>query len=118
MPARIPAGWCITVIGVLRILSIRYNERLADSIIGHYNTEVIRRRGPWRPIEAVGLATLDGVDWFNNRRLLEAIGNVPPAEFEQTYYRSQENHATVARLTHGGSPLISARIEQSGEVFQ
>jgi len=77
-------------------LSTRYNERLADSIIGHYNTEVIRCRGPWRPIEAVERATLDGADGFNNRRLLEPIGNVPPAEFEQTYYRSQENHATVA----------------------
>jgi putative transposase len=58
-----------------------YDNALAESIIGLYKTEVIRRRGPWRNVEAVEFATLEWVDWFNNRRLLEPIGNVPPAEF-------------------------------------
>ncbi len=73
-----------------------YDNALAESIIGLYKTEVIRRRGPWRSIDAVEFATLEWVDWFNNRRLLEPIGNVPPAEFEQAYYRSQEVHAVAA----------------------
>jgi putative transposase len=87
-------------------LSIRYTERLADagielsvgsrgdaydnalaeSVIGLFKTEVIRRRGPWRSLEAVEFATLDWVDWFNHRRLLEPIGYVPPAEYEARYY--------------------------------
>ena len=49
---------------------------------------MIHRRGPWRHLEAVEYATLEWVDWFNNRRLLEPIGNVPPAEFEAAYYHS------------------------------
>ena len=54
-------------------------------MIGLFKTEVIRRRGPWRSLEAVEL-TLDWVDWFNTRRLLEPIGDVPPAEYEARYY--------------------------------
>jgi transposase InsO family protein len=73
-----------------------YDNALAESIIGLYKTEVIRRRGPWRNVEAVEFATLEWVDWFNNRRLLEPIGNVPPAEFEQEYYGSHESHAMAA----------------------
>ena len=63
---------------------------MAESVIGLYKTEVIRRKGPWRGVEAVEFATLDWVDWFNNRRLLEPIGYVPPAEYEQLYYQAQE----------------------------
>ena len=59
----------------------------------HNKTEVIRKRGPWRNLDAVEYATLEWVDWFNNRRLLEPIGHVPPAEFEQIYYRDQEAQA-------------------------
>ena len=89
-------------------LSIRYSERLAEvkaqpsvgsvgdsydnasaeTIIGLYKTEVIHRRGPWRHLEAVEYATLEWVDWFNHRRLLEPIGNIPPAELEASYYHS------------------------------
>ena len=58
-----------------------YDNALAESINGLYKTEVIRRRGPWRSIDAVEYATLEWVDWFNNRRLLEPIGYVPPAEY-------------------------------------
>ena len=65
-----------------------YDNALAETIIGLYKTEVIRRRGPWRSLEAVEYATLEWVDWFNHRRLLESIGNVPPAEREASYYES------------------------------
>jgi putative transposase len=63
-----------------------YDNALAESVIGLFKTEVIRLRGPWRHLEAVEFATLDWVDWFNTRRLLEPIGYVPPAEFEARYY--------------------------------
>ena len=65
-------------------------------MIGLFKTEVIRRRGPWRSVEDVEFATLEWVDWFNPRRLLEPIGYVPPAEYEQQYYRSQDTPAMVA----------------------
>lgn len=73
-----------------------YDNALAETIIGLYKTEVIHRRGPWRHIDAVEYATLEWVDWFNHRRLLEPIGNVPPAELEQAYYRQQEEPAIAA----------------------
>jgi transposase InsO family protein len=63
-----------------------YDNALAESIIGLFKTEVIRRLGPWRHLEAVEFATLDWVDWFNHRRLLEPIGYLPPAEYEARYY--------------------------------
>ena len=63
-----------------------YDNALAESVIGLFKTEVIRRQGHWRSLEAVELATLTRVDWFNTRRLLEPIGCVPPAEFEAQYY--------------------------------
>ena len=62
------------------------DNALAESVIGLFKTEVIRRQGPWRHLDAVELATLTWVDWFNTRRLLEPIGYVPPAEFEARYY--------------------------------
>jgi putative transposase len=91
-------------------LSIRYTERLADAgaacsvgsrgdsydnalaetIIGLYKTELVRRRGPWRGIDEVEYATLEWVDWFNHRRLLEPIGDVPPAEFEAAFHREED----------------------------
>ena len=73
-----------------------YDNALAETINGLYKTEVIRRRGPWKNIEGVEYATLEWVDWFNNRRLLEPIGNVPPAEYEMMYYRQLEESAMVA----------------------
>jgi transposase InsO family protein len=63
-----------------------YDNALAESVIALFKTEVIRRKGPWRHLEAVEFATLEWVDWFNHRRLLEPIGYVPPAEYEQRYY--------------------------------
>jgi putative transposase len=63
-----------------------YDNALAETINGLYKAEVIHRRGPWPSFEAVEFATLEWVDWFNNRRLLEPIGNIPPAEAEAAYY--------------------------------
>jgi transposase InsO family protein len=73
-----------------------YDNALAETINGLFKTEVIRRRGPWRSLEAVEFATLEWVDWFNHRRLLEPIGNVPPAEAEARYYAQAEELAQAA----------------------
>jgi putative transposase len=72
-----------------------FDNALAETINGLYKTEVIRRRGPWRTLEAVEFATLEWVDWFNHRRLLEPIGNIPPAEAEARYY-AQTDHVAMA----------------------
>jgi len=73
-----------------------YDNALAETINGLYKTEVIRQQGPWRCIDAVEFATLNWVDWFNNRRLLEPIGNMPPAEKENRYYQQLEGSAMAA----------------------
>ncbi|MGH6914185.1 MAG: IS3 family transposase, partial [Geminicoccales bacterium] len=73
-----------------------YDNAVAETVIGLYKTEVIHRRGPWRSVEAVEFATLEWVDWFNNRRLLEPIGNIPPAEAEARYYAQSTGLAMVA----------------------
>ncbi len=73
-----------------------YDNALAETVIGLFKTEVIARRGPWRSLEAVEFATLEWVDWFNNRRLLEPIGNIPPAEAEAHYYAQIDELAMVA----------------------
>jgi len=73
-----------------------YDNALAETIIGLYKTEVIHARGPWRTPDAVEYATLEWVDWFNNRRLLESIGHVPPAEYEREYHRLNEAQAMAA----------------------
>lgn len=98
--------WFTIRTGAAQYLSIRYTERLgladiepsvgsvgdsydnalAETVNGLYKAEVIHRRGPWKSFEAVEYATLEWVDWFNNRRLLEPIGNIPPAEAEQRYH--------------------------------
>jgi putative transposase len=77
-----------------------YDNALAETIIGLYKTELVRRRGPWKGIDEVEYATLEWVDWFNHRRLLEPIGYVPPAEFEAAYQRQQENPGYPVRLKH------------------
>jgi len=100
-------------------LSIRYTERLAEAIIeasvgnvesgydnalaetinGLYKTDVIRKRGPWKNLEALEHATLEWVHWFNNLRLLEPIGNIPPAELEKGYYNDLHSLPVAAGLT-------------------
>jgi transposase InsO family protein len=76
-----------------------YDNALAETIIGLSKTEIIRRRGPWRTVEDVEFATLEWVDWFNNRRLFEPLGHVPPIEFEAAYYADQHSPAMAAGLT-------------------
>jgi putative transposase len=61
-----------------------------------FKSEVIHHRSPWRNLDQVEYATLEWVDWFNNRRLLEPIGNIPRAEFELMYYRQQDESAAAA----------------------
>ena len=76
-----------------------YDNALAESVIGLYKTEVIRHDGPWRGLEDVEIATLEWVWWFNERRLLEPLGYLPPAEYEADYHRRQEAQAIEAALT-------------------
>ena len=71
-----------------------YDNSLAETTIGLFKTELIRRRGPWRGLDDVELATLEWVDWYNTRRLHGELGHIPPAELEATYYRQLE--ATAA----------------------
>ena len=73
-----------------------YDNALAETINGLYKAKVIHRRGPWRTTAAVEFATLEWVDWFNNRRLLEPIGNIPPAEAEERYYAMLAETAVAA----------------------
>lgn len=73
-----------------------YDNALAETINGLFKTEVIHHRGPWKGLDDVEYATLEWVDWFNNRRLLEPIGYIPPAELESNYYRQLEESAMVA----------------------
>ncbi|MGI9570635.1 MAG: IS3 family transposase [Desulfobulbia bacterium] len=75
-----------------------YDNALAETIIGLYKAELIYKDGPWRGVEQLELKTLDWVDWFNNRRLFEPIGNIPPVEYEELYYQQQEAPAMVAGL--------------------
>jgi transposase InsO family protein len=73
-----------------------YDNALAETINGLFKAEVIHRRGPWRSLEAVEFATLEWVDWFNHTRLLEPIGNIPPAEAEARYYEQRETLSVAA----------------------
>jgi transposase InsO family protein len=68
-----------------------YNNALAETINGLYKGEVIYKEGPWQGLEAVEHATLSWVHWFNNQRLLQPIGDIPPAEFDY-----QQAEAAVA----------------------
>jgi transposase InsO family protein len=76
-----------------------YDNALAETVNGLYKTEVIRRRGPWRNIDAVEYATLEWVHWYNTQRLLEPLGYVSPTEYEEAYYRSQTTQAMTAGVT-------------------
>jgi putative transposase len=76
-----------------------YDNALAETINGLYKAEVIHHLGPWRNVDHVEYETLIWVDWFNNRRLLKPIGNIPPVEYEELYYQGQASLAAVAGLT-------------------
>ena len=73
-----------------------YDNALAETIIGLYKTEIIRKRGPWRNLDQLEYATLEWVDWFNHRRLLQPIGDIPPAEHEAAYYQQLIESAKAA----------------------
>lgn len=77
-----------------------YDNALAESVIGLFKTEVIRQCGPWRGLEDVEFATLEWVWWFNHHRLLEPLGYLPPVEYEEEYYRGQENQNLLPALTN------------------
>jgi putative transposase len=72
---------------------------MAESIIGLYETELVRNRGPWRGPDDLELATLEWVDWFNHRRLFHELGRIPPAEYEENYYKQEESDQTVETQT-------------------
>ena len=95
-----------------------YDNALAETIIGLYKTELVRARGPWKGINDVEYATLEWVDWFNYRRLLEPIGSVPPAELDAAYWSKEESLATVG-LKQTKPPVnpgrFSRRCGQSGD---
>jgi putative transposase len=84
-----------------------YDNAMAESIIGLFNTEVIQVKGPWRHGEAVEFATLTWVDWFNTRRLLEPIGYVPPAEYEAQYYAERADESTANPDSRRGARRLS-----------
>jgi putative transposase len=73
-----------------------YDNALAETIIGLYKAELVHNRGPWRGLDDLEYATLEWIDWFNHRRLFEAHGQIPPAEYEDTYYRYQESSGKTA----------------------
>ena len=83
-----------------------YDNALAETINGLYKAEVIHRRGPWKTREAVELATLEWVSWFNHHRLLEPIGYIPPAEAEANYWRLRAQALTTAK------PAKSAALQE------
>ena len=72
-----------------------YDNALAETINGLYKAELIHRRVPWKTKEAVELATLEWVSWFNYHRLMEPLGYIPPAEAEANYYRQLASQATT-----------------------
>ena len=77
-----------------------YDNALAESFNGLYNTELIHRRGPWNNVDHVEWATLTYVDWFNNRRIHNEIGKIPPAEFEESYYLQNAAPTLVTSQTN------------------
>jgi hypothetical protein len=87
-----------------------YDNALAETVIGLFKTEVIHRLGPWRSREAVEIATLEWVDWFNNRRLLEPIGNIPPAEAESRYFAMMGELSRISKQIEA-LPMPSLRTE-------
>jgi putative transposase len=74
-----------------------YDNALMESAIGLYKTELIHRRGPWRTLTDIELATAEWTDWYNNRRLHGEIGHIPPAEYESTFYQNQQNQQLTAQ---------------------
>ena len=93
-----------------------YDNALAESVIGLYKTELIHKRAPWKDLDQVEYATLEYVDWFNHRRLLEPIGDIPPAEKEANYH--QETHPSTtswSQVKHSpGNPVRFTQLVDLG----
>jgi len=79
----------------MSIADFGYDNALAETINGLYKAELIHRRAPWKTKESVELATLEWVAWYNNHRLMEPLGYIPPAEAEANYWRQQASHVTT-----------------------
>ena len=94
-----------------------YDNALAETINGLYKAEVIYRRGPWKTKQAVELATLEWVSWFNHHRLLAPMGYVPPAEFEANYHRQRAGQAAIARLKPTGLREMRGGSENLFDLF-
>ncbi len=78
-----------------------YDNALAETVNGYYKAELIRgpvRARPWRTVEDVELATLGWDDWHNHRRLHGYLGDVPPSEFEKTFYDTQQGTKALAEI--------------------
>jgi transposase InsO family protein len=90
------AGWGD---GPWKTRHTRPDPTYAETIIGLYKAELIRRRGPWRGIDDVEYATLEWVDWFNHRRLMEPIGHGPPAEYEAAWHRKEDSSCSPELTT-------------------
>jgi putative transposase len=75
-----------------------YDNALAETVIGLYKAELVRRHGPWRNLEHLELSTLEWVDWYNHRRLHSWCGNIPPAEYEASYYNQHQSPGTEAGM--------------------
>ena len=106
--------WCRSRLAAL--VGDSHDYALAETINGLYKAELIHRRAPWKTREALELATLEWVSWFNHRRLLGPIGYIPPAEAEANYWRQQEEQRRVvpspktATVRRGRWPMVLWRV--------
>ena len=89
-----------------------YDNALAETINGLFKAEIIHRRGPWKTREAVELATLEWVAWFNHHRLLERIGYIPPAEAEENYWRQKRQAQITSQAQISTEPAESAALQE------
>ena len=101
---RLAEAGCIASVGRV---GDSYDNALAETINGLYKAEVIHKQAPWKGIDEVEQATLIWVDWFNNRRLLQPIGDVPPAEYEMMYYQKTES----GKMANNFEPLSAINFE-------
>lgn len=115
MPA-VSSPWCATANdspssapNPLGSVGDSYDNALAETINGLYKTELIRRRGPWRNVDEVELATLEWVHWFNTARLHGALGDVPPDEFEAAFYAAQQADPAGVGIQWPGPPSNPGR---------
>jgi hypothetical protein len=95
-----------------------YDKALAESVIGLRKTEVIRREGPWKCFDDVGFATLDWVCWYNDKRLLKRIGDIPPGDTEQMYYLGHRSGRIEVGLNQNGLRPPPGTVHRSAPVVR